>query len=204
MTKACRRCGGAFETKTAAQYCGAECRRLAENALQRKQYQLQIEKRREDARKWYATNAEHVNDTRRAARAKNAEYWREYHRRRYAADPDEARARGEKWRTANRETFLLSKRMTEARRRAAIALNFPLSDLASRASMFGHACWICGRDFDQWDHVKPISKGGSHMLSNLRPICGTCNLIKSARWLGPARIGQLRDAILQRNLELAA
>ncbi|MGX7727586.1 HNH endonuclease [Rhodococcus sp. 5G237] len=32
------------------------------------------------------------------------------------------------------------------------------------------------------DHVKPINKGGPHMLANLRPACGPCNSRKRDQW----------------------
>ncbi|MGW8593542.1 HNH endonuclease [Dietzia sp. NPDC055877] len=45
-------------------------------------------------------------------------------------------------------------------------------------------CWICGSVLDEFhvDHVKPLSKGGWHCLSNLRPCCPSCNLRKGAKW----------------------
>ena len=38
-------------------------------------------------------------------------------------------------------------------------------------------CYICGVHLDvvQWDHVHPLSKGGAHVRSNLRPSCKECN-----------------------------
>ncbi|WP_461165382.1 HNH endonuclease [Arthrobacter sp. R4-81] len=42
---------------------------------------------------------------------------------------------------------------------------------------------MCGIEgATQTDHVKPISKGGSHCLANLRPICQSCNSSKGGRW----------------------
>ena len=40
----------------------------------------------------------------------------------------------------------------------------------------------CTADPENWDHVKPLSKGGAHMLANLRPACGHCNRRKRDRW----------------------
>ncbi len=52
-----------------------------------------------------------------------------------------------------------------------------------RFSMWGGRCWVCGiADATEDDHVKPISVGGSHCLSNLRPICQPCNASKGSRW----------------------
>lgn len=54
---------------------------------------------------------------------------------------------------------------------------------AARFSLWGGRCWMCGIEgATQDDHVKPIVEGGSHCLSNLRPICRSCNSSKGGRW----------------------
>lgn len=54
---------------------------------------------------------------------------------------------------------------------------------AARFSMWGGRCWKCGiADATSEDHIKPISRGGWHCLSNLRPACFSCNAAKSGRW----------------------
>lgn len=40
-------------------------------------------------------------------------------------------------------------------------------------------CRYCGRPATQVDHVVPVSKGGTHALSNLVPCCARCNRSKS-------------------------
>ena len=42
---------------------------------------------------------------------------------------------------------------------------------------YNNSCWICSIELDvvQWDHVHPLSKGGAHVRSNLRPACKNCN-----------------------------
>lgn len=61
-------------------------------------------------------------------------------------------------------------------------IDFSAGELESRMSMFGFRCWICDGPFEAIDHVKPISVGGAHMLSNLRPICRECNGRKWMLW----------------------
>lgn len=43
-------------------------------------------------------------------------------------------------------------------------------------------CYICGAEWECFDHIKPISKGGPHMLSNMKPCCNKCNQEKHAKW----------------------
>lgn len=107
----------------------------------------------------------------------------------YYSLPDVQARRREYYRDPQRrERYRVGERLRESRRaavlRAAPSINFTADDLVARLSMFG-GCWICGCDLSDGlhiDHVKPLSKGGSHMLSNLRPACPTCNIRKGATW----------------------
>jgi 5-methylcytosine-specific restriction endonuclease McrA len=47
---------------------------------------------------------------------------------------------------------------------------------------FGHACAYCGKVLErlEMDHVKPLSKGGTHTAANIVPSCRTCNAKKGA------------------------
>ena len=102
----------------------------------------------------------------------------EAHRR----DPEGQRARMAKWRTRNPERRAEIDRANRYRRRAAKTIRFTPAQLDARMSMFGYRCWMCGGPFDHVDHVKPISKGGAHMLCNLRPACMPCNNRKRDTW----------------------
>ena len=59
--------------------------------------------------------------------------------------------------------------------------------LAAKFQYWGGRCHLCGLAVDlktfEWDHVKPVSRGGLHVLSNLRPSHKYCNQVKSARWV---------------------
>lgn len=67
------------------------------------------------------------------------------------------------------------------RRRSKRELRFTPSQLIKRLSMFA-GCWICGGAKEEMDHVKPVSRGGLHCLSNIRPVCGPCNKRKTNKW----------------------
>lgn len=70
-----------------------------------------------------------------------------------------------------------------AKRKGAPTVPFTRDQLEARLSMFA-GCWMCGAGLDELhiDHVKPLSRGGWHCLSNLRPACPACNLSKGAKW----------------------
>lgn len=59
---------------------------------------------------------------------------------------------------------------------------FTTADLAQRWAYYGGRCWVCRAVATATDHVKPLSKGGAHMLCNLRPICKPCNSQKAGTW----------------------
>jgi 5-methylcytosine-specific restriction endonuclease McrA len=77
-------------------------------------------------------------------------------------------------------------RINLARRRAtllaAATAEFTPKQLAQRWAYYGDKCWICRAEATETDHVKPLTKGGTHMLCNLRPICSSCNYRKRDRW----------------------
>lgn len=124
----------------------------------------------------------------RASKIKNADQARDYARRYYWDNRDELRI---KWSSDEGRAY---KRLAAQKRRALLRESqvLPISDkgLAARLDYYGGKCWICQTaPMEHWDHVKPISKGGSHILANLRPACAKCNVSKNARWpFTPERI----------------
>jgi 5-methylcytosine-specific restriction endonuclease McrA len=80
-------------------------------------------------------------------------------------------------------------RVSELKRRA-IKTNTQVENITSLElncifDTYEGCCWICDKVLDDtfhWDHVKPLSKGGTHTLDNLRPACATCNVRKSNTW----------------------
>jgi len=85
-----------------------------------------------------------------------------------------------------RQIHLLYDREKSKRRKAQIrALSVSkvsAKDLRHRYAQFGDCCAYCGdkQKIDElhMDHFLPLSKGGTHVLSNLVPACKRCNLSK--------------------------
>jgi 5-methylcytosine-specific restriction endonuclease McrA len=133
-------------------------------------------------RHWGAAN----RNKRRAAckawakkkRATEPGWWREYQRR---------------WREANRDKVSLMNRRRRARKASVLCLPFTADQLAARLSMYP-GCWMCGGLKESVDHVKPLSKGGAHILANFRPACWSCNSSKSDTWpYGPPDLSPNSD-----------
>lgn len=151
------------------------------------------ERRRAVARRLYAENRDQVIARKRAWRENNRESERARWRAIYWRDPEAAREKNKLYREGNREYWVrhregnrLAYNAVQAKRRAALrgsaCESFSVELLAKRVEYYGSRCWICGDPYEHIDHVKPISKGGPHMLSNLRPACGPCNLSKANKW----------------------
>lgn len=120
----------------------------------------------------------------------------------YQADPDTWKRRAVEWGRANRErrraivnasarrAYAIDperKREVWRRRHAAIKRGcavypFTPDQLAAKVAFWGGLCWICRGPWNAIDHVKPLNKGGPHMLANLRPVCTPCNTRKLDRW----------------------
>ncbi|ANA86646.1 HNH endonuclease [Gordonia phage ClubL] len=55
---------------------------------------------------------------------------------------------------------------------------------SAKVEYWGGRCWMCGSvpAVIEMDHVKPVSRGGCHIIANLRPACRSCNARKGNRW----------------------
>lgn len=58
----------------------------------------------------------------------------------------------------------------------------------ARVAYFGDRCYMCGGDWEHFDHVKPLSAGGPNLASNIRPACAGCNVRKHNNWDGAAAL----------------
>lgn len=120
-------------------------------------------------------------------RSKDPERIRELNRQKakrlYDRDPEKHRRRAADYARRNP----VKRREAEARRRARKAGTqispITMRQLEGRLAMFSGRCWICRvSEWEVWDHVKPLSRGGAHILANLRPACAPCNQQKYNKW----------------------
>jgi len=70
----------------------------------------------------------------------------------------------------------------KALERGSVGIQVKGCQITKRFAEFGHRCAYCGVTGDlHIEHVNPISKGGTHVLSNVVPACQSCNYIKRAK-----------------------
>jgi 5-methylcytosine-specific restriction endonuclease McrA len=86
----------------------------------------------------------------------------------------------------------------KARRFGVPVFAFTVEQLEARLSMYP-GCWMCGGPKDTMDHVKPLSRGGAHMLGNIRPACSPCNNSKGSTWY---RVGPVKTKAPERDWSL--
>jgi 5-methylcytosine-specific restriction endonuclease McrA len=143
-------------------------------------YRADPEHRRIDREKSARWRAEHP-EWHRATLARN---------RARPGNRELANQRSRAWRVANRERKNENERRRSAFKRNGAAARIPMVLLDAKLAYWGGRCWIAGPtctvEPEQWDHVKPLSRGGAHLLANLRPACAPCNFWKKARWPFPA------------------
>ncbi|KKN63601.1 hypothetical protein LCGC14_0500500 [marine sediment metagenome] len=117
--------------------------------------------------------------------AKNNKRQREYGRNRYANDPE--------YRQWHRDYY--------ARRRATKRSNggtYELEDWQTMCMLADNRCVACGKKRKLTvDHVLPIIMGGDSYLTNLQPLCDSCNKSKGPKHIDyrPARIHQWLDVL---------
>jgi len=99
----------------------------------------------------------------------------------YLSHVESERVRKQNWGKLNPERQREWSRRRRARQANNLVIEFTDEQLAQRMTYWGNRCWMCLGSFDEVDHVIPISLGGPHCLSNLRPACTECNRKKHAK-----------------------
>lgn len=153
-------------------------------------------KQKARGRKHYEIHGERIRERRKALHASDPEYGRRKAREWALANPERVRRNYRRWVEANRDHVNAYSRSHIRQNRAyyrAALIRYRArkkgngghctpEQLAARWSYYAGRCWMCGAEATEWDHVKPVSKGGCSWPANLRPACGPCNRRKSGIW----------------------
>jgi len=140
----------------------------------RKYYQAHkvenAESNRQRANDWYRNNPENREIVKQRSRD-----WQKNNRER-------SRLQHLDWQNRNRERYRKTQVAAEARRRAKKRGNggeYTAEQFDHVCEYYGGMCLVCGRKIKlAADHVVPIAKGGHSYISNIQPLCKSCNSSK--------------------------
>jgi 5-methylcytosine-specific restriction endonuclease McrA len=155
----------------------------------------------EQKRTHWAANRERINFRRRLQYAANPELHKATDRAYYIANPEKRINYGRAYRKANPDKIRSLNRSyyerfpqkfieSENRRRARKAQaegSHTLAEWEALKARYHYSCLCCGRQEPTItlarDHIKPLDAGGSDDISNLQPLCKSCNSRKSTKYI---------------------
>lgn len=166
---------------------------------ERVRYEKGAEAKREYQRDYYWRNRDKNIEQNKRYRSLNQERIAEHKRQYREAHADEIREYNAQYKRENPDVVRMHRRRRKVRERGMFVVDITAADRAAKLDMFGHRCVYCACDLTplniHWDHWKPLSKGGLHVLSNLYPSCSTCNMSKSAKWPFKAPVNYARKQV---------
>lgn len=131
---------------------------------------------REYNRRYRIKNRQTINERARKARLANLQKYKEREARYRETYPERRKETVRNYYTSERGREM--HRQSEERRRASKlgAIGYTTKEkLADRVAYYGGKCYLCGEPWEHMDHVIPLSRGGTHWPSNIRPACAPCN-----------------------------
>mgnify|MGYP003624482155 CR=1 FL=1 len=157
-----------------------------EAAYQKKWRKANPEKLAAIQKDYNSANREKVAAAQKEYNSANRENIAAYKKKWFEANREKLSSRQKKYNSSHPEILRACQLRRRARQRGAAGWGYTTEvHISARWEAFGGLCWMCGGQATAMDHVKPISKGGAHWPSNLRPACKSCNSTKRAKWPFP-------------------
>ena len=126
-------------------------------------------------------------------RSRHPEKVREYNRKRYALYPEAVQEANKRWDAKNPE----KRRAIYQRRRARLQQaegSFTAEEWERLKAEYNYQCLRCHRTPPEIlltpDHIMPLSKGGSNYISNIQPLCRSCNISKGTKIIDYRQLDQ--------------
>jgi len=97
-------------------------------------------------------------------------------------NPVAKKKRSEKYRKKNKASIAVLRRM---RKKQLVVGDLTTEQWSSVLEKYNYTCLCCGKKEPEilitLDHIVPLSKGGEHTLSNVQPLCKSCNSSKNVK-----------------------
>jgi len=157
--------------------------RECDRRSQRARYARKGEEVRTKNRENYHRNVEAMRERVRRYVQENQAAMRAYQMRYHAANAERKNAYGREYRKQNPDLVKASRHARRVREVAAEG-TFTAGEWRTLCDSYGRACLCCGKVEPEIklspDHVVPLSRGGSNDISNIQPLCLSCNNLKRA------------------------
>lgn len=152
-----------------------EKRAAYQKAWRQRQTPEKQEEIRAQIREWHQINRTEQNVKRRNHYTRN----RDYYLRMFKANGEKRKSLPD----FKEKQAHYRKRAKAVRRSRQASGNFTLDDWRWLLDLYENKCAYCDMELMQptQDHVIPLSKGGTHTLSNIVPACMKCNQKKNAQ-----------------------
>lgn len=195
-SKQCDVCGSTFvPLSSVTKRCSDKCKRLFKKKWSATRYVNHREEILEYGKRYHKANPEKArirsrryevkHKEKRRGNSASKEYtvkaWKEY----YEAHSEELKQRAKTYALQNPEKIKLYRTKRRAVTRGSRAYTIKVRDSRRALARYRHCCAYCNSSLIQvhWDHVLPVSRGGTHSVGNLLPTCPDCNLQKTSKTL---------------------
>lgn len=120
---------------------------------------------------------EKYRETHRQYHIANRDRILQYQKERRLKRLEERKAAYRQWRANNRDKHKASNDRRRAAKASALRNDLTAAQWHTIKEHYGHRCVYCDRKMQRLtqDHITPLSKGGSHTMSNIVPACQSCN-----------------------------
>lgn len=138
----------------------------------------------------YWKNREAISEKKKKIRQENIWHYKKLERASYQRKKDKKRAAASAYDKANPEKARTRNARRRARLKDAVTKQITPKEIKR---LYQSSCFFCGSAGPvDIDHSIPLSRGGSHSIGNLLPLCDNCNSTKYNKTIMEWRLYRLR------------